>query len=106
MKKTVRGLLHGSEYDVLIPAEQFLWKLYYSLEPFDGEIKYLAEIEAGIKRFMRPHYPPECDDDQPLINQNFDEMNKAVAEQFTELARKALKEEGFDLDQMLKDLNK
>jgi hypothetical protein len=80
-----------------------LWEAYYSLEPYGGELRYLAEIEAALLKIPKPILPPECALDQPLEDIDLDAQRKLNASALTGLAATALAEQGLDLDQMIID---
>lgn len=76
--------------DVLSPAEQLLWCAYYALEPYGGELRYLAHIEAILLNAKHPSLPSECRFDVPIEDQNTDKQRENVKLMLTALAEEQL----------------
>lgn len=95
--------MFGIEFDLLVPAEQLLWNAYYSLEPFGGELQYLAQIEAGTKNLRKPVLPPECELNVPFEDLDQSKLERQAKEQMNELAKAALADWGMDFDALVKE---
>lgn len=85
--------------DVLSPAEQLLWSAYYALEPYTGELRYLAHIEAILLKAKQPSLPSECRLDVPLEDQDIDKQKENVKSILTALAEEQL---GMSIEEYIK----
>lgn len=76
---------------ILCPEEQMLWEAYYCIEPFTGELLYLAQIEAAIRRLSKPILPLEAMLNNPLEDklatpQAREHNAKSIARLLTQMA--------------------
>jgi hypothetical protein len=76
--------------NVLSPAEQLLWEAYYALEPYGGELKYLAYMLQVLSKSREPFFPSECKLDVPLEDIDLDKQRDSVKQAMTSLVEEQL----------------